>query len=416
MGLHVMRRRRSDHSPALHAYTAATILAGIAAFAWAALSFPIDPAISLTASGGSEGILLGLVFWIAIGLLGGTRIQRLRGHGVLTFHMPFIIAAMALGGPTAGALVAMISTIERRELREVVWYGTLANHAALTVSAVAGSVAMLVTRDLLGATIASDAQATTLVALVAGSFVLAIVSTAIVAGTVILRDKLTIREALRVYDSSYRITAANEVVLGWILYLTYLSVGWWAALVCAMLVLAIWQGHDAREAARHDPLTDLLTRPGFDLRIEAAREAARRRGERSALLAIDLDGFKAINDEHGHAAGDEVIREIGARLRAAIRLTDAAARRGGDEFSVLLTDIPNVAAARATTMRIYKSIRAPIRLDDRTVHVGASIGLYIVEPDERIPSTPRLHDLTDRLMYEAKKDGGGILISPLRAG
>ena len=129
--------------PALAIYTAVTIVAGIAALAWAAVTFPIDETISLTTAGGREGILLGLVFWIAIGLLGGTRVERMHGHGVLTFHIPFIVAAMALGGPTAGALVAMLSTIERRELREVPWYGTLANHAALTFSAVVGGVVLL---------------------------------------------------------------------------------------------------------------------------------------------------------------------------------------------------------------------------------------------------------------------------------
>src|SRR5688500_3998416 len=99
-----MKRRSSDYSPTLYVYTAATIAAGVAALAWAALSLPIDERISLTSTGGREGVLLGLVFWIAIGLLGGLRVERLHGHGVLTFHYPFIIAATALGGPVAGAL------------------------------------------------------------------------------------------------------------------------------------------------------------------------------------------------------------------------------------------------------------------------------------------------------------------------
>ena len=86
----------------LHLYTGATILGGLAALAWASVTYPIWPTISLTQAGGPEGILLGLVFWIVIGLLGGTRVAHLHGHGVLTFHLPFIIAATALGGPVAG--------------------------------------------------------------------------------------------------------------------------------------------------------------------------------------------------------------------------------------------------------------------------------------------------------------------------
>ena len=91
---------------ALYLYTGTTIVAGFAALTWASLTFPIWPGISLTQAGGREGILLGLVFWILLGLLGGTRVQHMHGHGVLTFHLPFIIAATALGGPVAGAPVA----------------------------------------------------------------------------------------------------------------------------------------------------------------------------------------------------------------------------------------------------------------------------------------------------------------------
>src|SRR5262245_14729246 len=108
-----MTRRAADHSPALYAYTAGTIVAGVAVVAWAAATFPIGPAIALTREPDSQGKLLGLVFWILLGLLGGLRVQELpAGHGVLTFHLPFIIAATALGGPTAGAIVAIVSTIE----------------------------------------------------------------------------------------------------------------------------------------------------------------------------------------------------------------------------------------------------------------------------------------------------------------
>ncbi len=140
-------------------YTAVTIIVGLASLAWAAATFPIDESISLTAAGGREGILLGLIFWIAIGLLGGTRVERMHGHGVLTFHLPFIIAAMAVGGPTAGGIVALVSTIERRELREVPWYGTVANHAALTLSAVVGGVVLLGIEGTLGVLLPDKPQA-----------------------------------------------------------------------------------------------------------------------------------------------------------------------------------------------------------------------------------------------------------------
>jgi diguanylate cyclase (GGDEF)-like protein len=407
------RRRHKDHSPALLAYTAVQIVAAIVAFAWVAVNFPISEGISLTSAGGREGILLGLVYWIAIGLLGGTRVERLRGHGVLTFHIPFIIAAMALGGPTAGAVVAMVSTIEARELREAPWYGVLANHAALTLGAITGGLAHLAARDLLATgVIGVDPNAIELVAIVAGALVLTLTSTALVAGTVILRDHLTFPEAVRVFDSAYRITAANEVVLGWMLAFTYAEIGWWASAVCATLILVVWRAYDALERSGRDPLSGLLTRDLFDKHLSDAIDTAQRRGQLGALIGIDLDGFKGINDKHGHATGDEVIREVGRRLADQVRLTDAAARRGGDEFSVLLVDLPDATTARKIAERIHARLCEPIDTDAGPVRIGASFGLWLVAERDRPPVPGRLHDLSDALMYNAKLAGGGIRYGP----
>lgn len=403
-----MNRRRFDHRPALYVYTAATIVAGAGVLAWTAQAFPISEVISLTAGGGREGVLLGLVFWVCVGLLGGTRVERLHGHGVLTFHFPFIIAALALGGPTAGALVALISTIERRELRDVPWYGLLGNHASLTMAAVAGGVTILGARAVLASMAPQETQAAELVAIVAGSVVLALTATALAAGTVVLRDRLSLGEAVRVYDGGFRTTAAAEVVLGWMLWLTYVLIGWWAALICATFVLVMWNGHDAREIARHDAMTGLLSRAGFDARLADALDAVRKRGRAAALLAIDLDGFKAINDKIGHAGGDDVLRTVGARLRASVRLTDSAVRRGGDEFGVLLVDVDDRLTAEAAARRIHNAICEPIELDHGVVSVGASVGVVVILSAERMPSIGRLHDTADRLMYEAKLAGGGL--------
>ena len=337
--------------------------------AWASM-FP-SPS-SLTEAVGGEGILLGLLFWIAIGLLGGTRVEHLHGHGVLTFHLPFIIAATALGGPVAGGWVAVISTLEARELREVPWYGTLANHAAIALSAVLGGVVFdIVRHGPLGA-VTNQPQAAQLVAIILGTFVLSGVSAGLAAGTVILRDRLTLREAGRLYDTAFRTTSASEVILGWMLVLVYGTIGWWAALLCATLVLVIWQAHDAIEIARHDTLTGLLSRSGFDARLEEILVGVRRGAGRAALVAIDLDGFKAINDTHGHAVGDEVLREVGVRLRDSIRLTDAAVRRGGDEFGVLLAGVSDTVAAEALAVRIWSSLCKPVETAPGLVTVGAS--------------------------------------------
>ena len=208
---------------AFYLYVAATIVAGFAALAWASVTYPIWPTISLTQAGGREGILLGVVFWMILGLLGGTRVQHMRGHGVLTFHLPFIIAATALGGPVAGGWVAMVATFEMRELREVRWYGTLSNHAALAFSAVLAGVVLDEVEHGVLAGVTDQVEAAQLVAIIAATLVLSLVSAGIAAGVVVLRDGLTWREARRLYDISYRTTSASEVILGWVLFLAYSS-------------------------------------------------------------------------------------------------------------------------------------------------------------------------------------------------
>ena len=395
---------------AFYVYVAATIVVGFAALFWASATYPIWPAISLTQAGGREGVLLGVVFWMLLGLLGGTRVQHMRGHGVLTFHLPFIIAATALGGPAVGGWVAVVATLEMRELREVPWYGVLSNHASLALSAVLAGVVLerLEYGPLAGIT--DQVEAAHLVAIIAATLVLSLVSAGLAAGVVILRDRLTWREAKRLYDVSYRTTSASEVVLGWVLFLAYSMVGWWAALVAASLCLVVWQAHDYREIARHDAMTGLLSRAGFDVRFEEILVGVRRGAGRAALLAIDLDGFKAINDSFDHATGDEVIREVGVRLRDSIRLTDAAVRRGGDEFGVLLAGVSDAAAAEALADRIWRRLCDPYETERGLVRIGASIGGVVVEPTSKILVVDKLHSIADHEMMEVKSTppGGGV--------
>ena len=394
----------------LYLYTAATIVAGLSALIWASISFEIWPTISLTQAGGPEGIQLGLLFWILLGLLGGTRVEQLHGYGVLTFHLPFIIAATALGGPVAGGWVAMVSTLEARELRssEVPWYGTLANHSAMALSAVIAGVVFEALRSGPLGGISDQPQAAQLVAIVLATFVMSGLSAGLATGTVILRDGLTAREAARLMDTSYRTTSASEVVLGWVLTLAYGTIGWWAALICATLVLVIWQAHDDRERSRHDALTGLLSRSGFDARLEEILTNIQRGGGRASLLAIDLDGFKAVNDTYGHATGDDVLREVGVRLRRSIRLTDAAVRRGGDEFGVLLAGVSDTVAAETLTKRILADLCEPIETGRGMIRIGASIGGIMIEPTGRVTSIERLHALADHEMYQVKNAGGGF--------
>lgn len=409
----LVERRRT--SPLLALYTAASIAAGFAVLAWATATLPLaapirEPALAPATAGWTPAV--GLVFWIALGLLGSARTKAMGGRAVLTFHLPFIVAAMALGGPVAGGWVAAISTFELRELREVPWFGTLANHAVLALSAVVGGLVVAAVRASLGGL---DPQVAMLVATLGGAFVFCLVDVGMTIITVGLREGLTPAEAGATFDRSFRQTVGGEVVLGWLLALVYSLVAWWAPIVCVALVLLVWRADDEHEMTRHDPMTGLLNRRGFGERLDVTLARVRRRGQTTALLVLDLDGFKAINDRLGHEAGDEVIRAVGSRLQGAIRFADAAARLGGDEFALLLERVPDVRAATAAAWRIHDRLAEPLQLAAGEARVGASIGLVLlgslgVPGSYSPPGDGGVLGVADQAMYAAKRGGGGVVL------
>jgi len=153
--------------------------------------------------------------------------------------------------------------------------------------------------------------------------------------------------------------------------------------------------------ALHDPLTDLPNRRLLVDRLQLARRRARRTGAPTALLYMDLDGFKAINDAMGHAAGDELLVAVGDRLRGAVRPADTIARLGGDEFAVLCEDMHDEDEAMRVAGRICSAIEAPIELPDgRLIAVGTSVGIAISRDENETPDS--LLGRADGAMYRAK--------------
>jgi diguanylate cyclase (GGDEF)-like protein len=138
------------------------------------------------------------------------------------------------------------------------------------------------------------------------------------------------------------------------------------------------------------------------------------RGEdRMAVLFLDLNGFKPVNDQYGHAAGDAVLRETAARLRKAIRTEDTAARLGGDEFVVLLERAGDPDAAVNVAKRIAGALAAPIQYDELTITVTTSIGVAHLDAGDTAgpPSdAAALLDAADAAMYHAKQTGIGIAL------
>ncbi len=128
-----------------------------------------------------------------------------------------------------------------------------------------------------------------------------------------------------------------------------------------------------KELALHDPLTGLLNRAGFERYLERAfQEGA---GATLAMLYIDLDYFKQVNDQHGHPVGDQVLRLFAQRLAHFVRSTDAVARLGGDEFAIALSGLGKRADANAVADKVLAAAQSPFHLGAFTLHVGASVGV-----------------------------------------
>jgi diguanylate cyclase (GGDEF)-like protein/PAS domain S-box-containing protein len=158
----------------------------------------------------------------------------------------------------------------------------------------------------------------------------------------------------------------------------------------------------ARQAF-NDSLTGLANRALFDDRTRHALAHADRRGQRLAVLLLDLDGFKIINDSLGHQAGDQVLVMVAKRIMATCRLSDTVARLGGDEFAVLLEEDVDEAAAEGVAERLLEILREPFVVEGREVRVGGSIGIALYEGDAAC--TDDLLRDADAAMYCAKSRG-----------
>ncbi len=155
--------------------------------------------------------------------------------------------------------------------------------------------------------------------------------------------------------------------------------------------------------ALHDPLTGLANRVLFRDHVERALAARSRRRAKVAVLFLDLDDFKVVNDSLGHHAGDRLLIEVARRLHATIRGHDIAARQGGDEFTILLDGVRNVSEATETAERLADEIRRPIDLDGSAIVVGVSIGIAMAGGAETGADDLLAH--ADAAMYEAKGHG-----------
>jgi len=163
-----------------------------------------------------------------------------------------------------------------------------------------------------------------------------------------------------------------------------------------------------------DVLTGLPNRRAIMALLPEALERAARSQRPCAVLFLDLDGFKAINDTHGHEEGDELLRQFGARVHDAVRKTDTVARLAGDEFIVVLELLADSADAVGKAHQLMATLQLPYQLRSVTVRVGASIGVALHRPGDP-PDLTALLARADAAMYAAKRDGKNrVMMAPAR--
>ena len=162
---------------------------------------------------------------------------------------------------------------------------------------------------------------------------------------------------------------------------------------------------EARRLALHDPLTGLANRLLLSDRLNQAREALRRRSGSVAVLCLDLDRFKEVNDTYGHEAGDELIQEVGRRLQAVCRAEDTVARLGGDEFAVVQGGSAGAVGAAALAERVVRTLSGPVQLKAGPAVLSCSVGVAVTaDPDLDQLEMLRQADLA---LYRAKERGRG---------
>ncbi|MFI5839117.1 putative bifunctional diguanylate cyclase/phosphodiesterase [Catenuloplanes sp. NPDC051500] len=200
-----------------------------------------------------------------------------------------------------------------------------------------------------------------------------------------------------------------EVALGWLGLLLVIARQLMTIVDNRALLISVAEARRrlAHQAA-HDPLTGLANRELFNKRLTAAVDAHREEGRPIALIFVDLDDFKFVNDSFGHAAGDRMLQEIAARLQRCVRRDDTVARLGGDEFAVLLEADPG--APGLVGERILAALREPVPVDGKPVTIAASVGVVAPEPYDIGLTGDALLRRADAAMYAGKRAGKNMMV------
>ncbi|WP_339863497.1 EAL domain-containing protein [Paremcibacter congregatus] len=174
-----------------------------------------------------------------------------------------------------------------------------------------------------------------------------------------------------------------------------------------IVISDVTERHEAetliREMALHDSLTGLANRNLLQQRLDEAMRMALRMNNKVAVMFLDLDGFKPVNDMHGHATGDKLLRIVANRLESCAREVDTVARLGGDEFAIIFTNVEETKNITRAAQRILDAVSKPIEIEDHQHQIGTSIGISFFPLDSEKPE--ELIRMADVALYQAKHDG-----------
>ena len=232
-----------------------------------------------------------------------------------------------------------------------------------------------------------------------GAFALASIPAAAIAFTapIVVASAITIGSS---GDAAYALVA--------VLMISYVSVLWRGIYVYAsQIVKRVAEQVKAEREIRRDELTSLPNRLAFFEELESAFLRHGRFHEQFAVLYLDLNDFKVVNDRHGHATGDKLLVEVGRRLRESVRQVDLVARLGGDEFAVVVVNAQDAAIPTALAARIVSSLDRPFLIDSGEVYAGACVGIALAPMDGDNPEL--LLKSADEALYDAKHRPGGVI-------
>ncbi|HEX2038456.1 MAG TPA: EAL domain-containing protein [Acidimicrobiales bacterium] len=392
----------------VHRYVAAVTVLGLAVLAFV---------VARTFHGlsqASPAVVLLFTPLVVLGELAPIRVRRRDGEEEITSSTTFAFALLLTAGAAAAALsLTLASLVVDLFRRKPVWKA-LFNVAQFSLSVgVAGGVVSIISPGTVYGTRITSAE---LPALILAAMLFFLVNNTVTGTAVALAEGIPVGAFLR-RDFFFQagttgvllslapivVAAANNSLLLVPLFLMPIA----AVHKCASILLA--KEHEAA----HDPLTGLPNRKLYRERAVEAIEEAHSTGLDVAVMLIDLDRFKEINDTLGHHIGDVLLQQIGPRLEAVLRRDDTIARLGGDEFAVLLHDVPDEATAMDVADRMLEALEKPFTLADVVLDIDASIGIAL-HPDHGTDIDTLLQK-ADVAMYLAKETRSGYQVySPER--